>query len=305
MKILSIDIGIKNFAFCLFEKNDTKFNIIVWDVIDLSMKIEVAKCNEIDKSKICGKPCKFIKNSTCFCLKHAKKQPYQIPNAELKPSYINKQKLQKLIDLANKYKINYEKTNIKKAALISLLNEYIILNCFDPISIQNASKIDLVSIGRNIQIKLDLILKNHLETITHILIENQISPIANRMKTIQGMVAQYFIMKNHDIQIEFISSANKLKGKKDEKDEKNEKELINKKNDELINDELKYEKNEKKEITKSSYNERKKQGIKYCLETIKQTQIQSWESFFITHNKKDDLADSFLQGFWYIQNKII
>ena len=34
------------------------------------------------------------------------------------------------------------------------------------------------------------------QTPTHVIIENQISPIANRMKTIQGMITQYFIMKN-------------------------------------------------------------------------------------------------------------
>jgi hypothetical protein len=35
-------------------------------------------------------------------------------------------------------------------------------------------------------------------------------PIANRMKTLQGMIAQYFIM-NNVINIEFISACNKLK----------------------------------------------------------------------------------------------
>ena len=36
------------------------------------------------------------------------------------------------------------------------------------------------------------------------------SLIATRMKTIQGMLAQYFIMRDNNIQIEFISSTNKL-----------------------------------------------------------------------------------------------
>ena len=47
--------------------------------------------------------------------------------------------------------------------------------------------------------------------ITHVVIENQLSPIANRMKTIQGMLAQYFIMIDENIDIQFISSSNKLK----------------------------------------------------------------------------------------------
>ena len=41
-----------------------------------------------------------------------------------------------------------------------------------------------------------------LSTIDIILLENQISPIANRMKTLQGMIAQYFIINNnHGIHI--------------------------------------------------------------------------------------------------------
>jgi hypothetical protein len=36
-----------------------------------------------------------------------KKQDYQIPTSELKPSFINKQKIQKLIELDDKYEIYY------------------------------------------------------------------------------------------------------------------------------------------------------------------------------------------------------
>ena len=39
-----------------------------------------------------------------------------------------------------------------------------------------------------------------LKDITHIIIENQISPIATRMKTIQGLLTQYFIMKYNNAQ---------------------------------------------------------------------------------------------------------
>ena len=59
--------------------------------------------------------------------------------------------------------------------------------------------------------KVDIIISNHINTIDCIVIENQISPIANRMKTLQGLIAQYFIMNNRT-KIEFISAANKLKG---------------------------------------------------------------------------------------------
>jgi hypothetical protein len=38
MKILSIDVGIKNLAFCLFDKSPTAehFKVSKWDVVNLS-----------------------------------------------------------------------------------------------------------------------------------------------------------------------------------------------------------------------------------------------------------------------------
>lgn len=74
MKFVSIDVGIKNLSFCLFNKNefDNCFEIIKWDNIDLTEKYEM-KCVEQDKSEICGKPAKFTKDSKCYCLKHSKK----------------------------------------------------------------------------------------------------------------------------------------------------------------------------------------------------------------------------------------
>ena len=59
---------------------------------------------------------------------------------------------------------------------------------------------------------------------------------------------------------------------------------------------------DKKPLT---YNDRKKLGITKCLDIITNDFLfQEKTDFFISHKKKDDLADSFLQGLWFIQNKI-
>ena len=120
---------------------------------------------------------------------------------------------------------------------------------------------------------------DHLSSIDTVIIENQIGPLANKMKTIQGMLSQYFIMKNNYINIDFISSFNKLKDFT--------KELV------------------KEKDAKLDYKERKKLGIQICNDLIhKENQYNIWIDMFNKHKKKDDLSDCFLQGYWYMNNKL-
>jgi len=290
MKILSIDVGIKNLAFCLFERINNnnltnlsqtvknQYKIKKWDVINISEE-NTLKCNFVDDKNICDKVVKFRKNHQCFCIKHSKKQPFLIPNNELKLSFIKKQKISTLIDIANKYKIIYT-IPIKKAQLLSLINDYIQEKCFETVIATNASKTDLITIGRNIKYKFEQTFietnssseKQFAEIIDHIVIENQISPIANRMKTIQGMIAQYFIMTNNTTNIEFVSASNKLK--------------------------------DCDKTNKIKYSDRKKLGIAICYQKLNdEFKSDNMTEYFNNHKKKDDLADSFLQGLWFINNR--
>ena len=280
-KIISIDVGIKNLAFCLFNANEHQ-QILLWDVVNLSQKSEIKCCHSE-----CNNPVKFSKNNAYYCLKHAKKHStYKIAKPDLKMITLKKCKVKDLGILAAKYNIVLPLKETK-AGILSLFQKYIDAEYFENVESINASKLDLVTIGKNMMFQLDEILKDHLSTIDLVIIENQISPIANRMKTVQGMISQYFIMRNQTIQIEFVSSANKLKGQVvkviDSDDDEN--------------------KNEVK--IKHSYSDRKKMGIKYCLELINEYEYnKSWQPFFNNHKNQDDLADSFLQGIWYINNKI-
>lgn len=276
MKILSIDVGIKNLAYCLFEKVEDQLKITKWDTVNISEK-EIFKCQVIDKNGECGKPAKFIKNNNCYCLKHSKKEAFLIPKPEQKPSFINKQKIQKLYEIASFYNIKYENENgnkLKKTDLTNSINEHIEKISFQSIETINASDVNLFDIGKNIKYHFDKLFSNEV-CIDYVIIENQISPIATRMKTIQGMIVQYFVMSCLKINnIEFISSANKLK------------EFIVKE--------------------KTKYSERKKMGIEKCLEKISiDPRFNEHINYFNSHKKKDDLADSFLQGIWFIHNKNI
>ena len=273
MKILSIDVGIKNLAFCLFDKSLTNehFKITTWDIIDISEQENTIICGFVEKNEICNKPAKFKKDDNCYCLKHSKKQQIQIPTLEQKATFINKQKIQKLYEIAEGHNIKYE-PKTKKADLIKLINEHRTLNYFQTIESKKAAEVDLFNIGLNIKTKFNKLFEN-LEKIDYVIIENQIGPLAIRMKTIQGMIVQYFIMSNLNVDhIEFISASNKLKD---------------------------YETKDK-----ATYSDRKKLGIAKCLEIITTDfRFNQHIEYFNKHKKKDDLSDSFLQGIWFINNK--
>lgn len=272
MKILSIDVGIKNLAYCLFEKSPTaeNFKVLKWDVINLSEE-ETFKCEFIDKNILCNKQAKFKKENKCYCLKHSKKQQFEIPTSEQKLSFINKQKLSNLYEIADNHNIKYE-PKIKKVDLVKLISEYIEKNYFETIESKKASEVNLFNIGINIKNKFNETFK-HEGKIDYVIIENQIGPLAIRMKTIQGMIVQYFIMSNLNVEhIEFISASNKLKDCDVKEKEK--------------------------------YSDRKKIGIVKCLGILTEDfRFNEHVNYFNSHKKKDDLSDSFLQGLWFINNK--
>jgi len=116
------------------------------------------------------------------------------------------------------------------------------------------------------------------------IIENQISTLASRMKTLQGMITQYFIMKDVP-QIEFISASCKLKLFTDTP--------ISQSLDEGIC------------IDAATYADRKKSGIAVCrwlgeISRKHKSDYAKWMPVFENHKKKDDLADCFLQGLWRV-----
>jgi len=264
MNILSIDVGIKNLAYCLFFiQSKEKYEISQWHVIDLTTSKK--KCCGIKKDlTICNKNAQFFKKNDYYCKIHAKKKNYLIPTVDLLK--IEKHKISTLKKLCNKFKIPFNKKQFKKADYCKVLNEYINNHFFSVISRKNANTINIISLGRIIKQKFDSLLQNiHIDTV---IIEHQVGPIANRMKMLQGMIIQHFIEKNI-VNIKEISPINKLKDFLGEK---------------------------------SSYNERKKLGIKVCTNLISSNlYFNVWLEFFLSQKKKDDLSDCFLQGHWYLK----
>ena len=279
MKIISFDVGIKNMGYCIFDISNNKPYITQWEIMDLieNNQQEINDCCHILKNgKKCNKKAHYKKNDIYFCNVHSKQCKYWLPTKDFTKHKLSKKTIDELISLCKQYHISITKYT-KQECCSKLISTYE-SNVLE--KLENKKKkcdeYDLVHLGKKIKYYGDISID--CSSITHVLIENQISPIANRMKTIQGMLAQYFIMKNDAINIIFVSSQNKLK----------------------------YFDKHIEETSSSNYKANKKNGIFYCHELLsyKYDYLQDWKSK-LDVKKKDDLADAFLQGIWYIENKLI
>ena len=166
---------------------------------------------------------------------------------------------------------------------------YIIFNCEDDIltidewdviclvdSKLKCSNINLIDLGKGINLKFNQIFKN--KSLDKIIIENQIGQNAIRMKCVQGMIAQWFIDNNFH-NIDFISSSHKLNFIAGSCDIK-----------EYFKD--------------LDYKQKKKMAIIILKSFLKENNnffSDDVIKLFNEHKKKDDLADCFLQGYYYIK----
>jgi hypothetical protein len=159
--------------------------------------------------------------------------------------------------------------------------------------------------------------KPQLLDVDIVVIENQPSLKNPQMKSIQMILYSYFLILGKVIgngekstgyidKIDFCSASNKLKiydGPEIILEEKSKKRVKNNKENETILEEEKnvelVDKNKSKKKT-IKYADKKRLAIehtKYFLE-----KDEKYKDFFNNHKKKDDLADSFLQGLYYIKN---
>jgi len=318
MKLASFDIGIKNMAYCIFSISpglSEKWEVIDWNVIDLTLSydgnsstnntiIEPAStiCGCLLKNKKssaepkpCGKKAKYQKNAELFCESHAKKhEQYLLPTKEHTLAHLRKQKVE---DIASQYRALSLYSGIgsipNKPEMIEQIHAYYISRSFALIQStkkKNANETNLISIGWAIRRAFET--SPHLDGVTHVVIENQISPIATRMKTIQGMLAQYFIMKSpatYPVEIVFVSSSNKLRLGKPLSKKAGTGES----------------KPEEGTTEGTKYKQNKKDGVGLCSRYIFANTVLSKWSGVMGVSKKDDLADCFLQGVWFMTNRNI
>ena len=259
--IISFDVGIKNLAYCIFDISGEDYKITHWDVANLCG--EKPTCCYKMKKGICGKTASYnFLQKDYYCGTHVKK----VEGQSLAPDiYYKIKKAKKPAKKHMKALNTLLNTNLHAENMCDYVEKYYLVK---NISLKTANQLDLIEIGCKLASLLPEILP--IENITTVLIENQISPIANRMKTLQGMLAQFFIDRSIT-DIHFVSSHNKLKAF---------------------------------DVKKKTYSERKKSGIEITDKIITEKPLlNEWKTLFYTHKKKDDLSDAFLQGLWYLRKK--
>ena len=341
-RLVSFDIGIKNMAYCVFDMITSPPTLQKWEVLNLMDNVitqEPATCTchlktkKNAPAKVCGRKAKYTKgtNGTVayYCEKHAlESADYILPNKEFSPPSLKKLKYEDLITLSEKYGVFAPKDlgkivlhpstppdipSTKKDLLAKMLAffEEKSYNVIITPKKKTAGETDLISIGKNMTRLLDAIPEMVDGSITHVILENQIGILANRMKTIQGMLSQYYIMRGRpDIHIEFVSSSNKLKdfSKAVENGDVATQNYTPLKNSIRPADESST-KLLATEANRGLYTQHKKDGILFCTQLLEANaqwipQKELWNSG-LTTTKRDDLADCFLQGIWYLKREKI
>ena len=344
MRLMSFDIGIKNMAYCTLSYDPSAtsatsiVSIVDWTVLNLMEKEEpnvfctciLAKSLKLTKKQKkenvvieptkCGRKAKFQKAGIYYCETHTKSNTnYLIPKKIWSQQALKKLKVDGLLKICEDMKIplNMDGKLLKKT-ILEKMDAFFLEKCYEPVDeIKNksAKETDLITIGRNMKTLMDQI--PDLDQITHVIMENQISPIANRMKTVQGMLAQYFIMRHEHVHIEFVSSMNKLRflggHSRIANETHQENEITNTVSNtfnpneytltEQPRQQQQHQQQQQQQDTIARYKEHKLDGVFYSRKILsKNPGLTSWETKLDT-KKKDDLADCFLQGIWYMHHK--
>ncbi len=282
MKVLSWDVGIINLAYCLIDYNkDTKeFNIIDWDVINLTERDKM-KCTQ------CNANPKFYQanSNKYYCKNHSKNLNITPPNFEI--LFTENKELNCCFEgktlCGKKSKYCYENNgycNIHSKSKYKTICNMFKLTNYNKIAIDKMSMDNFMY-----KLILELDKRPNLLNCDMVFIENQPTMKNPRMKTISVSLYNYYMIRGMiDKQllkaVHFMAPCNKLKLAEDG----DKKELIKIKNDDA-----------------KTYKLTKALGVKYCMEMIKD--MPEWVERFNTHKKKDDMADCFLQGIYALINK--
>jgi uncharacterized Zn finger protein (UPF0148 family) len=305
MRIISFDVGIKNLAYCALTIDGGDVCIRSWKVVDVSGASDApigpscgCAASKNPSAGLCMRLAAFTKNGDFFCKTHAKKhQMWKIRAAKESMAALRKLKSAALASVCAA--LGMSEGRRSKAEMLIFADSALSAQCFEPLASEkkiSASEVDLISVGRHLMRALDA--EAELAGVSVVLIENQIGPLANRMKVIQGMITQYFIMRGES-RIFYISSANKLKGLCPIV----QKELVSKAEEEMEYEDASVLKATASSVAKT-YAKHKSDAVMYARATLEENEgLASWREGVLNSRKADDYADCFLQALWWIRKE--
>lgn len=316
MRLVSVDVGIRNLAFCVIDVLSTKdepfsFCIHDWGVFDLcpvsDAPVKCACCSA--KASIQMPPSFVDELNNGYCLVHANKKGFFHPKQSKAATLVN---IKALFSQLSKTDIATSMSTTKRAT-VPIIDTWNTLTAFfkvpeseqtSPRDVYNwvkshtgiiiqrvdASKVKMVDAGVRFA---ELAKQRKLfESVDLLVIENQIGSMSARMKSMQDIISVVAVFAGV-VKTVGVSSAWKLSNAT----ESNRKEHSNA---EITDTET------KSKTSKSVYATHKSDGISRCRQWIQESssENQKWLNVFDNSKKKDDLADSFLQAVWMGQQSI-
>lgn len=290
--IVSIDVGIRNLAYCIMRLNAETIQIVAWNIIDLAATAPkcagfiTPRARSINKEPMqCQKPPLYDAVGITYCATCAARANILIPSRDHCATALRRRDTADLIILAKSLNCVIELTT--KTALVAAITMVYQARSATRIRESVSGKtIDAVNIARAIMRELDAV--PLFAGASRVIIENQMGPQAVRMKGVQGMLTQYFVMRNPNVDVKFVSSGNKLKL--------------------FSNIETKSAAEESASPLplvsgKIKYAARKLASVKHTSAILTQSSIlNDWISIFSASRKKDDFADCFLQLVWFLHS---
>jgi len=297
-QILSFDVGIIHLAYCLLSKKlvdgKYKWDITDWAIIDLADR-QSHKCD------VCKKNATWMqggKEDKYYCKVHSKNlltTPFAyddyfktLDKKQINGcSYVlsNESKCDKnclIKDLSgNNFCGTHAKSIYKKMTADMKLKK-----------IKKTCVANLDFDDTRLKLVMELEARKHLLDAKVVVIENQPSFKNPRMKSISGIIYDYYmirgmvdkaITKSNIEKVKFMSPSNKIKLASDGETQQ------------IVKLKADSEDSKAYKLTKSL-------AVKYTQEMVKH--LPFWLNDFNSHKKKDDLADAFLQGAYYFEMNI-
>lgn len=301
-KVLSFDVGIKNLAYCKIEfskETKTIIRIEEWGLINLKSDPWIPDHNEkrcmaeVKSGAVCGNCSNswIIKDGARkeLCRIHSKnydKKQGTSTEFEYYPY--------ELRDLScacgEKSRKFHTKISESMIRIFGYCNKCAKKTTEQLTKICDYMKSDDTKLYTNLYDGLNAI---KIEDVNEVVIENQPALKNPRMKSIQMFIYSFFFIggKNGRLcdlnQVAFFSATKKLNPTSIVED-------ILKKNKKITNEEPAPEQKEEPLSEYKAYKKRKNDSI--FIVSCVLDEMDEWKRFFLSHPKKDDLADSLLQG---------